>query len=298
MAIARKVFAEPLKNITNKKANIKRPSLTPVERDVLLHHQVSDQNEICAMNKYKKEIEMYFESLDLQFQFIEKEITFEMRSLLVDWVIACHEKMELCDDTLHFAIFLIDRFLDGRSISTAKLQLVGVTSLFIASKFEEVICPDISSFIILEDNSFSESEIKRAEKYLLYTLNYDIKYVSPLYFLRRVSKANNYESKSRKMAKYFLELMSLEKEFYNFKKGIISTTAMYLARKICETDINKNLFFQYSKLDKSEIKECFDLLVKLIYSEPKYTNLENKYSKDAAFCVNSLARSFARIHFN
>lgn len=298
MAIARKVFAEPLKNITNKKANVKRPSLTTVECDVLQHHQLSDRNEICAMNKYNKEIELYFESLDFQFQFIEKEITFEMRSLLIDWVIACHDKLELCDDTLHLAIFLIDRFLDGRSISTAKLQLVGVTSLFIASKFEEVVCPDISSFIILGDNAFSESEIKKAEKYLLYSLNYEIKYVNPLFFLRRVSKANNYESKSRKMAKYFLELMSLERDFYQFKKGIISTTAMYLARKICQTDINKNLFFHYSKLDKTDIRECFDLLVKLIYSEPKYMNLESKYNKDTTFHVNHVARSFAKIHFN
>lgn len=298
MAITRKVFAEPLKNITNKRSNSKNTSLTSAECDVLLHHQHSDQTEICAMNKYNKEIETYFESLDLTFQFTEKEITFEMRSLLIDWVISCHEKINLCDDTLHLSIFLIDRFLDGRSISTAKLQLVGVTALFIASKYEEVVCPDLCSFVLLGDRSFSETEIKKAEKYLLYSLNYEIKYVNPLYFLRRVSKANNYESKSRKMAKYFLELMALERDFYHFKKSTICVTAMYLARKICQSDINKNLFFHYSKLDKTDIRECFDLLVKLIYSEPKYTNLEDKYGKDETFNVNNVARSFAKIHFN
>jgi hypothetical protein len=298
MAINRKVLAEPLKNITNKSQTTKKPSLSTTECDILSQHKQSDKTEISSMSKYNKEIELYFESLDYPMQFIEKDITFEMRSLLVDWVISCHEKMGLCDDTLHFAIFLIDRFLSGRSLASSKLQLVGVTALFIASKYEEVSCLDIGSYLMLGENTFTEIEIKKAEKYLLYSLNYEIRYVNPLYFLRRLAKANNYESKSRKMAKYFVELMILERDFYNFKKGTLCTTAMYLARKICQTDINKNLFFYYSKLGKDSIKECFDLLVKLIYSEPKYSNLEFKYSKEETFNVNNIARSFAKINFN
>ncbi|ELA41204.1 uncharacterized protein VICG_01803 [Vittaforma corneae ATCC 50505] len=298
MAITRKAFAEPLKNITNRQTNTTKTQLSEPEKGILNSHLHSDENEICAVSKYKKQIESYFEGLDIIFNFHEKDISFEMRSLLVDWVIATHEKLNLCDDTLHFSIFLIDRFLNGRSISTNKLQLVGITALFIASKIEEVICPDLNSFVLLTENNFSEIEIKKAEKYMLYSLDYDIKYVNPLYFLRRVSKANNYEKKSRKMAKYFLELMTLYQEFYNFKKSIVCTAAMYLARKICQSDINKNLFFMYSKLDRDAIKECFDLLVKLIFTEPRYPNLEQKYEKEPMFSVNIIAREFAKTHFN
>lgn len=298
MAITRKTFTEPLKNITNRRTDAAKTQLSEPEKDVLTSHLRSDESEICAVSKYRKQIESYFESLDIIFSFHEKDISFGMRSLLVDWVIATHEKLNLCDDTLHFSIFLIDRFLDGRAISMNKLQLVGITALFIASKIEEVVCPDLCSFVLLTDNGFSEIEIKKAEKYMLYSLEYDIRYVNPLYFLRRVSKANNYERKSRKMAKYFLELMALHQEFYKFKKSVTSTTAMYLARKICQSDTNKNLFFMYSKLDRDAIKECFDLLVKLIFSEPQYPNLEQKYEKASMFSVNIIAREFAKAHFN
>lgn len=298
MAVNRKTFVEPLKNITNKQTNTTKTVLTNSEMEILHSHLQSDKNEICAMSRYSKQIEKYFESLDIVFEYNEKDVSFEMRSLLIDWFIAIHDKLSLCDDTLYLGIFLIDRFLDGRSISTNKLQLVGITALFIASKFEEVISPDLNSFIELTDHSFSEIEIKKAEKYMLYTLDYQIKYVNPLYFLRRVSKANNYEKKSRKMAKYFLELMTLHKEFYKFKKNVTCTTAMYLSRKICQTDVNKNLFFFYSRLERDDIKECFDYLVKLIYSEPKYMNLEAKYNRETSFYVNTIAREFARKHFN
>jgi len=298
MAVTRKAFTEPLKNITNRSTATAKVQLSEPEKEALLSHIRSDENEICAMNKYKKQIETHFEALDLPQGFTEREITFEMRSLLVEWVISTHDRLNLCDDTLHFSIYLIDRFLNGRSISVNKLQLVGITALFVASKIEEVVCPDLRSFAIMTDNNFTEIEIKKAEKYMLYSLDYNIKYVNPLYFLRRVSKANNYEKKSRKMAKYFLELMTLHYEFYNFKKAVVSTTAMYLARKICQADINKNLFFMYSKLDRESIKECFDLLVKQIFSEPKYQGLEKKYERDTMFLVNVVARGFAKDHFN
>lgn len=297
MAITRKVLAEPLKNITNRRTNTKKSTLNEIEQHVLDSHTSLDQNEISSLSGYKREIENYFESLDTDTVFVEKDISFDMRSELINWIIACHERLGLIDDTLYFCIFIIDKFLNNRSLSPNKLELVGITALFIAAKIEEVVCPDLDSFVLLLRNNFSAQDLKKAEKYLLFSLNYDLTFNNPLFFLRRASKANNYDSKSRKMAKYFLELMTLERDFYSFKKSVLSTTAMYLARKICQSDVNKNLFFYYAKLEKSDIKECFDLLVRLIYQEPKFLNLEAKYSKGENLQVNLLARTFAKTYF-
>lgn len=302
--MAKNYFTAPLSNITNlknlqSKTNTKhKPILSDVEKTVLLSHKHSEETEISSMSKYSQKISLYLESLDIEYQFIEKETTFEMRSLLIDWIISCHDKMNLVDDTLHFSIFLCDRFLSDRPIPSSRLQLVGITALFIAAKYEEVICPDLNSFILLADKNYTEVDLKKAEKYMLYALNYDLKFVNPLFFIRRGSKANNYERKTRKMAKYFLELMCLYKDFYQFKKAVIGTTAMYLARKICQTDINKNLFFYYSNVYRDQIKECFDKLVNLINIDPEYINLENKYNKDSMYRVNIVARMFANEYFN
>lgn len=296
--MAKRPCGMPLANITNRQQHRKHAPLTEAEQAVFQAHLQAEKREICAMAKYSGKIMKYYEDLDQTFAFVEKDITFEMRSLLTDWLISCCEKLCLSDDTLYLCIYLIDRFLSGRAISPSKLQLVGITALVISAKYEEVVCPDLSSFLLLSDRSFSESEIKRAEKYMLYSLGYKMSFVSPLIFLRRVSRANNYEARSRKMAKYFLELMVLHRKFMGYKMNILGITAMYLARKICQTDYNKNLFFQYARIERSEMRECFEDLTRLIYAAPKYENLENKYGKTSMFEVNLVARAYAQKNFN
>lgn len=296
--MTKRIFGAPLTNIINRQTCKKQIALTEAEQVVLTTHSRAEQKEICSMAKYSNKIMTYYETLDNVFIFKEKDITFEMRSLLADWLISCTNKLSLSDDTYYLGIHLIDRFLSGRSISTSKLQLVGITALVIAAKYEEVLYPDLGCFISLSDQSFTECEVKRAEKYMLYSLDYKLDYVNPLLFLRRAAKANNYEARSRKMAKYFLELMFLYPNFMKYKKNILGTTAMYLARKICQTDYNKNLLFFYSKVDRTELKCCFDDLVKLIYSDPKYENLENKYANTSSFDASHVARAYARKYFN
>jgi cyclin B len=48
-------------------------------------------------------------------------------------------------ETLFLTIAILDRFLslDGLRVKRQKLQLVGVTAMFIASKYEEMYAPEI-----------------------------------------------------------------------------------------------------------------------------------------------------------
>ena len=48
----------------------------------------------------------YYEILDKVYIFVEKDITFKMRSLLNDWMISCQRKLALNDDTLFLSIFI------------------------------------------------------------------------------------------------------------------------------------------------------------------------------------------------
>ena len=61
-----------------------------------------------------------------------------MREILIDWLIDVHMKFKLKEDTLFIAINIIDRYLEIKPVSRLKLQLLGITSLFIACKYEEV----------------------------------------------------------------------------------------------------------------------------------------------------------------
>jgi hypothetical protein len=64
-----------------------------------------------------------------------------MRSTLIDWLLQVHMRYHMLPETLWTAINIIDRFLSHRIVSRVKLQLVGVTAMFVAAKYEEIMAP-------------------------------------------------------------------------------------------------------------------------------------------------------------
>src|SRR4051794_22875269 len=89
----------------------------------------------------------------------QKDLQWKMRGILVDWLIEVHHKFRLLPETLFLAINVVDRFLSLRVVSLQKLQLVGLTSLFVASKYEEVMAPSIQNFIYMADGGYTDEEI-------------------------------------------------------------------------------------------------------------------------------------------
>ena len=68
----------------------------------------------------------------------QPDITFAMRSILVDWLVEVGEEYKLHSETLFLAVNYIDRFLSKMSVKRDKLQLVGAACMFIAAKYEEI----------------------------------------------------------------------------------------------------------------------------------------------------------------
>ena len=61
--------------------------------------------------------------------------------ILVDWLVEVHLKFKLMPETLFLTHNLIDRFLEKKAVSRKNLQLVGVTAMLMASKYERFGLP-------------------------------------------------------------------------------------------------------------------------------------------------------------
>lgn len=83
-------------------------------------------------------------------------ITEEMRGILHGWLVEVHLKFKLLPETLYIAINVIDRFLEHRFISREDYQLLGVTAMNIACKYEEIHPPVIEDFIHITDNTYNK----------------------------------------------------------------------------------------------------------------------------------------------
>lgn len=159
-----------------------------------------------------------------------------MRAILIDWLVEVHEKFQCYPETLFLTINLMDRFLSKNKVTLSKLQLLAVTSLFIAAKFEEVNLPKLSDYAYITDGAASKSDIKNAEMFMLTSLEFNIGWPNPMNFLRRISKADRYDFQTRSIAKFILEFSMCSHKFVDIKPSVLSAMAMFIAKRITQQD--------------------------------------------------------------
>ena len=70
----------------------------------------------------------------------------------------------------------------------------------------------------------------QAERYILKTLDWNLSYPNPIHFLRRISKADEYNVHVRTMAKYLMEIQCLEWRLIAAPPSLVAAAAMWLAR--------------------------------------------------------------------
>merc|ERR1712112_494056 len=137
------------------------------------------------------------------------------RAVLTDWMVEVHQQFTLLQETLFLSIAILDRYmqLQAQTVARRKLQLVGVTAMFIAAKYEEMYAPEIGDFVYITDNTYTQSQIREMEIKIMGVLKFDLGRPLPLHFLRRNSKAGQVDATAHTMAKYVMELTLLEYGF-------------------------------------------------------------------------------------
>ncbi|GMH02829.1 hypothetical protein Nepgr_004668 [Nepenthes gracilis] len=105
---------------------------------------------------------------------IQKDVTENMREILVNWLVEVAEEYRLVSDTLYLTVSYIDRYLSSRAINRRKLQLLGVSCMLVASKYEEISPPHVEDFCYITDNTYTKDEVVDMERDVLKFLNFEI----------------------------------------------------------------------------------------------------------------------------
>lgn len=141
------------------------------------------------------------------------EINAKMRAILADWLIEVHNKFELMPETLYLTFYIMDKYLSMETVFRRELQLVGVSAMLIACKYEEIWAPEVNfsesvyfyfvlttnchnslnlqvnDFICISDRAYSREEILAKEKVILNKLEWHLTVPTPYVFLVRFLKA-------------------------------------------------------------------------------------------------------------
>lgn len=104
----------------------------------------------------------------------QEDVNEKMRAILVDWLVEVHLKFKLVPESLYLTVNLIDRYLEREQVNRQRLQLVGVTAMLIACKYEEIYPPIVRDFVYITDNAYTKEEILEMERKMLQVLDFNI----------------------------------------------------------------------------------------------------------------------------
>jgi len=254
-----------------------------------------DHDNPQLVSEYVNEIYDYMRKLEDRFAIKANyldgcELSGRMRAILIDWLVQVHLRFHLLQETLYLTVAIIDRFLQEQSVSRNKLQLVGVTAMLIASKYEEMYAPEIADFVYITDNAYTQQEIRRMECHMLKTLDFNLGRPLPLHFLRRNSKAGEVDANTHSLAKYLMELTITDYSMCHINPSLIAASALCLSLKLFnEGEWSDTLKF-YSKYQEEDLVKVMQKMSSLVTTAGtgKLTAIKSKYSSSKFMKISSI----------
>ena len=148
----------------------------------------------------------------------QSDINEKMRAMLVDWLIDVHFKFKLKSDTLFLTIWLVDKYLSLKRVKRNKLQLIGVTCMLIACKYEEIYSPEVFDFVYITENSYEKKDIIELELEILVLLDFNVTGPTSNSFYEIISSSLSFSTQEFFLGKYLLELFLLDYRSLKYKR--------------------------------------------------------------------------------
>ncbi|KFQ99570.1 G2/mitotic-specific cyclin-B1, partial [Opisthocomus hoazin] len=243
-----------------------------------------DDSNLCS--NYVKDIYKYLRDLEVGRSrpkyLAGQEISGHMRAILVDWLVQVQMKFSLQQETLYMTVAIIDRYLQDNAVSKKTLQLIGITAMFIASKYEEIFPVNSEDFVYITDNAYTKIQICHMEIKILQALDFGLGHPLPPHFLRRASKVGQVDVKQHLLAKYLMELSIVDYDMVHFPPSKTAAAASCLALKLlngCEWTPTLQHYMFYAEDDLLPVMQHLAKNVITVNEGlTKQVTIKNKYA--------------------
>ena len=173
---------------------------------------------------------------------MQTDINEQMRAILIDWLVEVHYRFRLKSETLFQTVWIIDTYLSLVQITRAKLQLLGIASLLISCKSQEIYYPQLNEFIDITDGAYVKNELIEMEKKVLKLLNFNIVAPTANDFYNIITKAFGFDQKQFYLGKYFLESSLIDYRMIKYSSSVIGVSCAYIVMKFFGIDNYKILY--------------------------------------------------------
>ena len=230
------------------------------------------------------------------------ELTPEMRTVAVDWLVLIHHKIfKFQENTLFLTIQIFDRYLSKVDLNTEKTELLLLTSFMLASKHNEIDYVNMQETLQLAQNKFTKEQVIEMESDILGQINFEI--LSPTmceYFKLFASFLNLSETKINH-GFYVLNIVLVDFHMLEYPNFMLALAVVKLITKrnnrklikMIKNILERNKFDKFLEyLVEENYEEIFDICskIKLLYNtflETKYKNIQEKFAESKYNCVSS-----------
>lgn len=221
------------------------------------------------------------------------KITSNIRTKMVDWMIEVLSVFECVDETFFLSVNIMDIFYQKtkKVFHNEDVHLIGITSMFISCKFQEIYPLSIKNFVTkIGHDMFSKNDIKNMENQILSEIGIEVLVSTSVYdFLKtyfydffynnnKLIKKNcdlNIYNEIKLVAKYLSKLVVHYEYFYLYEDSMkaigcivtaIKMVGFYLKDKLSKNE--RNIYNQWILflLNQDNIdKEKMESLINKIY---------------------------------
>ena len=159
---------------------------------------------------------------------IQTDIKESMRCILIDWLISLQNKFFFNIKTLFLTVNLIDRYLSKKPILRTRFQLLGVTALFIASKYEEMFMKNINDFVEITARAFNKNQILEMESELIDLVEFNLELPLSIDFFGILGSIYKFNKNEYRLGYFLLEAYLLALNSCKYKQSQISLSVCYI----------------------------------------------------------------------
>jgi hypothetical protein len=173
----------------------------------------------------------------------QPHIDWNCRNIVVLWLVDVHQEFNLRPETLFLCIQIFDRYLTRRVIGREQLQLLGLTSLWIACKHDEVNSrvPSLEHLVWICCEAFNSSQFKSMELDVCFVLDFQFNVPVPETFLKLqvafIARENQkeFDKKVINLARYLMEVSLIHRRFMIVPPSILSISSFVLAEALLQS---------------------------------------------------------------
>ena len=234
----------------------------------------------------------------------ESELTPEMRTVAVDWLVLVHHKIfKFQENTLFLAIQLFDRYLSKVIINTEKAELLLLSAFMLASKHNEIDYVNMQEGLQLIKKKFTKEEIINMEYEILNIINFEVLAPTMCDFFQVFANFLNLNKKKINEGLYLLNIVLVDFHMLEYPNFFLAFAVINLITKKNNNDLlltikkiikknNLNEFYDIINFDddkQNQNKEILYKRIKILYNtflDTKYKNIQEKFSEDNYDCVS------------